>query len=175
MFCFSCTKIHDRADQKLFWRGPKISGRARSLVRFPPRIRFAPPISRPKFLWEKVSRKILQENPPKFIQQTSPTHFCRGAVPRSQQGCCHSTCNNYGLALNKHPPRFPWCDKCTEKDKQFAKAARGVREKERNARTWKNQGKVNPKDRPVLKTLRIVIHYGEQIRYGDSKTLRRTL
>ena len=22
--CFSCAKIHDRADQKLFWRGPKI-------------------------------------------------------------------------------------------------------------------------------------------------------
>ena len=34
---------HDRADQKLFWRGPKIFGRARSLVRFPPPIRFAPP------------------------------------------------------------------------------------------------------------------------------------
>ena len=33
---FSCTKINDRADQKLFWRGPKIFGRARSLVRFPP-------------------------------------------------------------------------------------------------------------------------------------------
>ena len=41
--CFSCTKIHARADQKLFWRGPKIFGRARSLVRFPPPIRFAPP------------------------------------------------------------------------------------------------------------------------------------
>ena len=41
--CFSCTKIHDRADQKLFWRGPKIFGRARSLVRFAPPIRFAPP------------------------------------------------------------------------------------------------------------------------------------
>ena len=43
VLCFSCTKIHDRADQKLFWRGPKIFGRARSLVRFPPPIRFAPP------------------------------------------------------------------------------------------------------------------------------------
>ena len=41
--CSSCTKIHDRADQNLFWRGPKIFGRARSLVRFPPPIRFAPP------------------------------------------------------------------------------------------------------------------------------------
>ena len=43
VLCFSCTKIHDRADQKLFWRGPKIFGRARSLVRFAPPIRFAPP------------------------------------------------------------------------------------------------------------------------------------
>ena len=39
------------------------------------------------FLWEEVPRKILQENPrqnpPKFIQQKSPTHFsCRGAVPK---------------------------------------------------------------------------------------------
>ena len=40
---FSCTKVHDRADQKLFWRGPKIFRRARFLVRFPPPIRFAPP------------------------------------------------------------------------------------------------------------------------------------
>ena len=43
VLCFACTKIHDRADQKLLWRGPKIFGRARSLVRFPPPIRFAPP------------------------------------------------------------------------------------------------------------------------------------
>ena len=43
VLCFSCTKIHARADQKLFWRGPKIFGRARSLVRFPPPIRLAPP------------------------------------------------------------------------------------------------------------------------------------
>ena len=39
------------------------------------------------FLWEKVPREILQENPqqnpPKFIQQKSLTHFCRGAGPRS--------------------------------------------------------------------------------------------
>ena len=41
--CFSCTKNRDRADQKLFWMGPKIFGRARSLVRFPPPIRLAPP------------------------------------------------------------------------------------------------------------------------------------
>ena len=37
------------------------------------------------FLWEKVPRKSLQENPrqnpPKFKQQKSPTHFCRGAGP----------------------------------------------------------------------------------------------
>ena len=37
------------------------------------------------FLWEKVPRKILQENPrqnlPKFILQKSPTHFCNGAGP----------------------------------------------------------------------------------------------
>ena len=46
---FLYKKIHDRADQKLFWRGPKIFGRARSLERFPPPIRFAPPISPPKF------------------------------------------------------------------------------------------------------------------------------
>ena len=37
---------------------------------------------------EKVPRKILQENPQqnplKYIQQKSPTHFCRGAGPNSQ-------------------------------------------------------------------------------------------
>ena len=43
VLCFSCTEIHDRADQKLFCRGQKNFGRARSLVRFPPPIRFAPP------------------------------------------------------------------------------------------------------------------------------------
>ena len=41
--CFPGTKIHDRADQKLFWRGPEILGRVRSLVRLPAPIRFAPP------------------------------------------------------------------------------------------------------------------------------------
>ena len=40
---FSCAKVHDRADQKLFWRGPKTFGRVRSLVRFPPPLRCAPP------------------------------------------------------------------------------------------------------------------------------------
>ena len=43
LFFSSCTKIHDRADQKLFWRGPNFWGRACSLVRFPPPIRFAAP------------------------------------------------------------------------------------------------------------------------------------
>ena len=50
VLCFSCTEIHDRADQQLFWRGPKIFGRARSLVRFPPPIRFAPPHVTTQFL-----------------------------------------------------------------------------------------------------------------------------
>ena len=38
-------KNHDRAEQKLFWRGPNIFGRARSLVHFPPpyALQFAPP------------------------------------------------------------------------------------------------------------------------------------
>ena len=40
---FSCAKIHDRAEQKLFWRGPTIFGRARFLVRFSLPIRFVPP------------------------------------------------------------------------------------------------------------------------------------
>ena len=43
LVCFSCTEIHDKAEQKLFWRGPKIFGRARCLVRVPPPIRFSPP------------------------------------------------------------------------------------------------------------------------------------
>ena len=38
-----------------------------------------------------MGRKILQENPrqnpPKFILQKSPTHFCRGAGPRNQWAC----------------------------------------------------------------------------------------
>ena len=43
VFFFLYKNLHDRAAQKLFWRGPKIFGRGRSLVRFPPPIRFAPP------------------------------------------------------------------------------------------------------------------------------------
>ena len=65
---FSCTKIHDRADQILFWRGPKIFGRARSLVRFPPPIRFAPPHPDLPFLaFLEKARKITQKNPCKEI------------------------------------------------------------------------------------------------------------
>ena len=42
-------------------------------------------------LWEKVPRKILQDNPrqnpPKIIQQKSPTHFCRGVGPTYGPRC----------------------------------------------------------------------------------------
>ena len=61
---FPVQKIHDSADQKLFWRGAKIFGRARSLVRFPPPIRFAPPISRPRTLpWVFIDRHGGLEDP----------------------------------------------------------------------------------------------------------------
>ena len=47
---------------------------------------FSRRIFSPHFCGEKVPRKILQENPrqnpPKLIQQKSPTHFCRGAGPK---------------------------------------------------------------------------------------------
>ena len=43
VLCFSCTKIDDRADQKLFWRGPKVFGESAFSDTFPPPIRFAPP------------------------------------------------------------------------------------------------------------------------------------
>ena len=37
------------------------------------------------FLWEKVPRIILQEYPRQnFIQQKSPTHFCRGGRPKNR-------------------------------------------------------------------------------------------
>ena len=40
------------------------------------------------FMWEKAPRKILQENlwqnPPKLMQQKSPTHSCRGAGPKKK-------------------------------------------------------------------------------------------
>ena len=51
VLCFSCTRIHGRAEQKLFWRGPKIFGRALSLARFPPPIRLAPPHGTAQYLW----------------------------------------------------------------------------------------------------------------------------
>ena len=39
------------------------------------------------FLWEKGAQKNppgkSRQNPPKFIQQKSPTHFCRGAGPKN--------------------------------------------------------------------------------------------
>ena len=51
---------------------------------------FSRRIFSPHFCGEKGLRKILQENPrqnpPKFIQQKSPTHFCRGAGPRFFRG-----------------------------------------------------------------------------------------
>ena len=50
-------------------------------------------------LWEKCpeksSRKIPRRNPPKFIQQKSPTHFCRGAQFYSKMApnkCTSSGC-----------------------------------------------------------------------------------
>ena len=50
--------------------------------------RILSPIFSPHFCGEKVPRKILQENPrqspPNFIQQKSPTHFRRGAVPTDE-------------------------------------------------------------------------------------------
>ena len=88
---FSCARIHDRADQKLFWRGPNIFGRARSPVRFPPPIRFAPP----------------------------PYHGPRdgwwsGAV-KNGQGNAHAVCQNYpstkyqfGSAWITLPTLIPW-------------------------------------------------------------------
>ena len=60
-----------------FWGG----GARRSFFRG-----FCRRIFSPHSLWEKVPRKILQENPrqnpPKLTQQKSLTHFCRGAGPR---------------------------------------------------------------------------------------------
>ena len=58
---------HDREDQKLLWRGPKIFGRARSLVtvRFPPPIRFAPP---PPHI---TAQKIAERKFTKFFEFTS--------------------------------------------------------------------------------------------------------
>ena len=48
--------------------------------------RILAPDSFSSFLWGKSAQKIYQENPwqnpPKCIQQKSPTPFCRGAVPK---------------------------------------------------------------------------------------------
>ena len=58
-----CRCWHDRADQKLFWRGSKIFGRARSLERFPPPYVLHPPISRPnRCLRNNVSSRVLKLN-----------------------------------------------------------------------------------------------------------------
>ena len=70
LLCFSCIKIHDRADQKLFWRGPKIFGRARSLVRFPPPIRFAPPPYHGPRVWWSGTHRILQGGPSCYVCST---------------------------------------------------------------------------------------------------------
>ena len=42
-YVFPVQKSTTEQTRSSFWRGPKIFGRARSLVRFPPPIRFAPP------------------------------------------------------------------------------------------------------------------------------------
>ena len=47
---FSCTEIHDRAGQKLIWRGPDLFGRVRSLVRFLPPYVLHPPYHGQTFL-----------------------------------------------------------------------------------------------------------------------------
>ena len=49
VLCFSCTEIHDRADQKLFWRGPNFRESAFSGTFFHPPYVLHPPISRPNF------------------------------------------------------------------------------------------------------------------------------
>ena len=59
MPCFSCTKIHDRAEQKLFWRGPKISGeRVLWYVLLSPYV-LHPPISWPKSVTQKHCFRII--------------------------------------------------------------------------------------------------------------------
>ena len=63
------------------------------------------------FLWEKVPRKILsspQQNPPKFIQQKSPTTFCRGAGPNSLRiifsGVTYTLRNSTWMSLRSLQP-----------------------------------------------------------------------
>ena len=61
------------------------------------------------FLWEKVPRKILQanprQNPPKILQQKSPTHFCRGAGPTFPHEL--STAKNAPLRAPRGTPLMP--------------------------------------------------------------------
>ena len=61
------------------------------------------------FLWEKVPRKILQENPrqnpPKFIQQKSLTHFCRGSGPTLPRGWAPSALVGNGQEVCFGPSR----------------------------------------------------------------------
>ena len=62
------------------------------------------------FLWEKLPRKILheipQQNPPKFVQQKSPTTFCRGAGPSFlfffRINICHHYCHVSSRPLTLH-------------------------------------------------------------------------
>ena len=78
MLCFSCTKIHDRADQKLFWRGPEIFRRGRSLVRFPPPIRFAPP---------HITAQFSKCTPLLFLGEMSGTSWNPQPLVVSQKYC----------------------------------------------------------------------------------------
>ena len=59
---------------------------------------------------EKSSRKI-PKNPPKFIQQKSPTHFCRGAGPKnSTKNSCHNLLNLHRRVLQQQK-RLPACER----------------------------------------------------------------
>ena len=78
----SCTKIHDRADQKLFWRGPKIFGRAHSLVRFPPPYVLHLPISRPNLC---VAQADTPSRRDRSFCKFTPTHVTVLALTGSLQ------------------------------------------------------------------------------------------
>ena len=109
VLCFSCTKIHDRADQKLFWRGPKIFGRARSLVRFPPPYVLHPPISRPASWKFQKCNAIFSHVPLVQERKFSPKRKFLAGYP------CGHPAKNFGQALqilekkqafrNGHPAR----------------------------------------------------------------------
>ena len=62
------------------------------------------------FLWQKVPRKILRENPwqnpPSFILQKSPTHFCRGAGPTLNWGLKKSFKSKEWVLVGIHSKRF---------------------------------------------------------------------